>query len=673
MPEFGMGANNDRAVSSSSYGSYGSGSDEAANDSGGTTADSLAASPTTAEQLASSTSVLDSLTAQSQRHRSPEPASQGGGGLQSSSSASTQTQTNAVSAPADDFTQEFSDTDSQYSLPATPGYSAQDQDNPPSLATTADVSNSQADNDHTATPARPVLTPLDPAPRPPELAAATPPQSAAESFDALFADFSPTPIVTPGTGPFSVQPPMAPVPADEAENSQLHTDSDQADQTPIIAAGVATTAPIGWSIGGLWQGIAGVGQWVLNNAVRPLATTAGATAGTIVSGGLAMVYPRPLGGVHVVDIVGSDGVSVHITEDASVSVYQNGVFTGVPASLHPGGVVSFGGNAYQVEGSQASEITGNSAEPGPGGSAVPLEPPVQDPGAIDIASQALTLLPANDQSNPGLQESSADNTSTQSTPLDSQAGQDTPQNPATPSAGQTQLPSSAAQSIVGSAPASGTQTMTAHPGAPMVLTTPIVDPVVPDVLPGAPVDSVVNQPYLNVVHEQESSNTELPIHETDPADLIVTSQMSREDIEASLDQLVERYPEYTRGELEALVREPDGSSIRSNNFEEANAALAAEAQGIVSGPVRPSDNVRHDFEDAQGQKWDVKSPRSKYEFVVGNFVDKMYGNDIRRGENVLINTEHMTEVDIKSLEHALQSDARFENRYEFVPRRTAGE
>jgi len=328
----------------------------ATNDSGGTTADNLAVSPTTAEQLASSTSVLDSLTPQSQR---PRP-------------------------PADNFTQEHSDNDALYSLPATPGHSAQEQDNPSSSATTANVSNPQEHSDEAATPAQPVNRPLAPAPRPPELAATAPPQSAAESFDALFADFNQTPNVTPGTRPFNVLPPMAP--ADEAENPQLQSDTHPGNQTPIVAAGVATTAPTGWSIGGLWQGIAGAGQWFLNNAVRPLATAAGATAGTVVGGALAMAYPRPLGGVHVVEIVGSDGVSVHIADDASVSVYQNGVFTGVPASLHPGMVVSVGGIAYQVEGSQASAIVGNTAELGPGSSAIPLEPPTTStPDSMTVA------------------------------------------------------------------------------------------------------------------------------------------------------------------------------------------------------------------------------------------------------------------------------------------------
>jgi len=202
--------------------------------------------------------------------------------------------------------------------------------------------------------------------------------------------------VTPGTGPFNVLSPMAP--ADEAENSQLPTDTHQGNQTPIVAAGSVTTAPINGPVGGLWYGIVGVGQWIMNHTVRPLATAAGATAGAIVNGALVMAYPRPLGGVHVVDIVGSEGVSVHIADDASVSVYQNGVLTGVPASLHPGMVVSVGGITYQMEGSQASAIVGNTTEPDPGSSAVPLEPLVQDPGAIDISTQALPPLPANDPS-----------------------------------------------------------------------------------------------------------------------------------------------------------------------------------------------------------------------------------------------------------------------------------
>jgi len=313
----------------------------ATNDSGGTTADNLAASPTTAEQLASSSSVLDSLTPQSQRPRPSEPT--GWPDSQSAFSTPAQNPTSA-SAPSDNLTQELSDNDALYSLPATPGNSVQEQDNPSSSATTADVSNPQAYNNDTAT--------------------------------------------------------------------------HQGNQTPIVAAGVATTAPTGWSIGGLWQGIAGVGQWVLNNGVRPLATAAGATAGAGVSGALAMVYPRPLGGTHVVELVGSDGMSVHIAADASVSVYQNGVLTGIPASLHPGMVVSVGGIGYQVEGSQASITTGNTAEPGPGSSAVPLQPPVHDPGAIDISIQVSSPLATNHQQPISTVQSSIEDNDVTSLPED---------------------------------------------------------------------------------------------------------------------------------------------------------------------------------------------------------------------------------------------------------------
>jgi len=51
-----------------------------------------------------------------------------------------------------------------------------------------------------------------------------------------------------------------------------------------------------------------------------------------------------------------------------------------------------GGIAYQVEGLQASVIAGNTAEPGPGSSAMPLEPPVQDPGAQHMTEEGIVEL-----------------------------------------------------------------------------------------------------------------------------------------------------------------------------------------------------------------------------------------------------------------------------------------
>jgi len=71
--------------------------------------------------------------------------------LQSSSSASTQNPANTDTATADNLTQELSDNDAGYSLPATAGHSAQEQDNPSSSATASDVSNPQEHNNDTAT------------------------------------------------------------------------------------------------------------------------------------------------------------------------------------------------------------------------------------------------------------------------------------------------------------------------------------------------------------------------------------------------------------------------------------------------------------------------------------------------------------------------------------------
>jgi hypothetical protein len=158
-------------------------------------------------------------------------------------------------------------------------------------------------------------------------------------------------------------------------------------------------------------------------------------------------------------------------------------------------------------------------------------------------------------------------------------------------------------------------------------------------------------------------------NEPDPADNVYAiTQAEQAAVDAGLDELVSQYPGYTREEIEAIVTEPNGT-IKPANIEEARAALAAEAQGIVPGPIRPAGNMRHDFVDGTGQTWDVKSLWSKYPYDLEKFLDKTVENDLGLGENILFNTEHMTEEDIVELENALQNDPRFEGRYQFVPPR----
>ena len=155
-----------------------------------------------------------------------------------------------------------------------------------------------------------------------------------------------------------------------------------------------------------------------------------------------------------------------------------------------------------------------------------------------------------------------------------------------------------------------------------------------------------------------------------PDDVINSGVVMNENqsIGAELDRLAQEYPEYSREEIRELGTEPDGS-ITSGNIVELEGILKARKLGVIDGPLSPSRHVSHDIVDGHGQEWDIKQLRSERGPIdFETELNKWKVRDLPH-ENILIDTEFMTENDIVALEEALSARPEFNERFRFSPPR----
>ncbi len=124
--------------------------------------------------------------------------------------------------------------------------------------------------------------------------------------------------------------------------------------------------------------------------------------------------------------------------------------------------------------------------------------------------------------------------------------------------------------------------------------------------------------------------------------------------------------------LDELAKDPaHGGKITPGTREEAEAALGLEEQGALRGPVRRSTNPGEDFVDGAGQSWDVKAFRSQVPgrrgaFNLADAVTKIR-QELRLGENVILDTRNMTSGDAGVLKQAIEELAEAGGRVLFWP------
>ncbi|MBK9071570.1 MAG: hypothetical protein IPL79_11280 [Myxococcales bacterium] len=119
---------------------------------------------------------------------------------------------------------------------------------------------------------------------------------------------------------------------------------------------------------------------------------------------------------------------------------------------------------------------------------------------------------------------------------------------------------------------------------------------------------------------------------------------------------------------QSLAKDPATDKFR---FEEADAVLAAESQGLIAAPVTRSAHPGADFIDASGQRWDVKAFRSLQflpeqlraagrppghngAFTLARALE-MIAKEIRIGQKIIIDTRFLSVPDLASLRDAISS------------------
>jgi hypothetical protein len=106
-----------------------------------------------------------------------------------------------------------------------------------------------------------------------------------------------------------------------------------------------------------------------------------------------------------------------------------------------------------------------------------------------------------------------------------------------------------------------------------------------------------------------------------------------------------------------LARDPArGNIVDDAGRAEAEVGMGLEEGGKVHGLERDPSGAG-EFIDASGTAWDVKAPRSQYPVKIGGFevnrTMELIQREINAGENVMIDTRHMTPEHVQQLQEAL--------------------
>lgn len=105
-------------------------------------------------------------------------------------------------------------------------------------------------------------------------------------------------------------------------------------------------------------------------------------------------------------------------------------------------------------------------------------------------------------------------------------------------------------------------------------------------------------------------------------------------------------------------RKPSVERDLDKGIEEAVAELGVMETGKVPWPITPSTDTRYEGTDPNGQKWDVKSPRSVTpDGKVFNADDVLEGmqKDFDNNENIILDDRNITPMEIRQLYELLKT------------------
>ena len=117
-----------------------------------------------------------------------------------------------------------------------------------------------------------------------------------------------------------------------------------------------------------------------------------------------------------------------------------------------------------------------------------------------------------------------------------------------------------------------------------------------------------------------------------------------------------------RQSVEALAKDPaHNGRISAKSMREAEVGFALEQSGKLKGPIRRDPRPDGgDFIDADGKVWNIKAFDSRWPPRKGGFnlrrdLSKI-GEEIKRGENVILDTENLLAEHVKLLREAIVSE-----------------
>lgn len=133
-------------------------------------------------------------------------------------------------------------------------------------------------------------------------------------------------------------------------------------------------------------------------------------------------------------------------------------------------------------------------------------------------------------------------------------------------------------------------------------------------------------------------------------------------------------PEYAK-RVDELAQDPaHGGKVSDKSRREAEVALGMEHDGQLTGPVTRAPMVdgqdTGDFVDGAGKHWDMKQPTDTFPPAAGNMAgqpmpptmrgayneqdfEKMVGDELGTGENVMIDRQNLSEAGLKSVQQVI--------------------
>jgi hypothetical protein len=120
-----------------------------------------------------------------------------------------------------------------------------------------------------------------------------------------------------------------------------------------------------------------------------------------------------------------------------------------------------------------------------------------------------------------------------------------------------------------------------------------------------------------------------------------------------------RISEIHKDRIKQLAADPDKGRVTDGSILEATDAVILEAQGRLRGLRRADPEVAResgaDFVEANGKLWDHKRAISNAKWNQTRFLDNLANNDLRQGEDIILNVAELAREDFAAIKQEIQA------------------